>query len=79
MSETDSHTGDSLHRLHKEAIIESASQADILSDFRAKLAPENLARWDAEVEAFENDPSQPDPYFRKTQGTPIVSAPQLRR
>ena len=58
-----------MQRQHKEALGESRVQEALFSDFRSKLDAENVRAWEAEVEAYEQDPkTQRDPYFRETTG-----------
>ena len=70
---TDDGVGSALQRLHKEATTGSRQQEEIFAGFRARLAPENLSAWDAQIEAYEKDQSLPDPYYRKIEGAPRVT------
>ncbi|GJF00658.1 hypothetical protein PsYK624_169540 [Phanerochaete sordida] len=55
--------GDSLHKKHHQAVKNAAEYEQAHVDFAARLEPENVDAWTAMVVVYENDPTQPDPYF----------------
>ena len=52
--------------------MESSQQSEILDEFRARLEGDNLSEWEAQVVAYEADPTQPDPYCRRVEGAPLI-------
>ncbi|KAJ3551391.1 hypothetical protein NM688_g4727 [Phlebia brevispora] len=60
--------GTLLQKQFKEAVRERAIQAEIYMTFTEQLASENVKKWLQEVEAFEQDNSLRDPYYREPTG-----------
>ncbi|GJE98768.1 CxC2 domain-containing protein [Phanerochaete sordida] len=60
--------GDSLQKKYGRAVKDAMEYEQAHVDFATRLDPENVAEWTAMVVAYENDPSQPDPYFRPSKG-----------
>lgn len=50
------------------ARIERAKYEALLDDFISQLQPANISTWNIMVEAWEKDPSKPDPYFIPPSG-----------
>jgi hypothetical protein len=59
----------------KEALSERSEHEAALDDLEEGLKVEYgeaLSRWEEQVEAWENNPSQPNPYERSTESEYIV-------
>lgn len=56
-----------LRRL-KAAIPEEKVQNEAWEQFSSVLDPEQVANWSSAVEAWENDPSNPNPFRPETKG-----------
>ena len=52
----------------KKAKQELGVQQQVFEIFSSRLPAESVQLWIAEVEAFEKDPSLPDPYYREISG-----------
>ena len=50
-------------------MVGSQQQEAVFTEFRSKLALEHVSAWDAQVEAYEQNPTLPDPYYRRVEGT----------
>ena len=64
--------GATLQRQHKQAVLESSEQAEILDEFRSRLEADNVTAWEAQVVAYEADPSKEDPYCRRVEGKGLM-------
>ncbi|KAF7799366.1 hypothetical protein EIP86_010598 [Pleurotus ostreatoroseus] len=51
-----------------KAVKENTKQSAALSEFEAGLQPQHVAKWTSQVEAFEKDSAQPDPYYIARSG-----------
>lgn len=60
--------GIALRKRLKSAVVEKIAQDRIFDDFCESLLPSNLAKWTAEVVAWENDLTLLNPYQLPLQG-----------
>ena len=52
----------------RKAKYESVVQDQVFEIFSSCLPSKSVVEWIAEVEAYERDPSLPDPYYREIKG-----------